>query len=170
MTEDWADQIAADLTPEMTVIPPLPEFRATLAAALRNAQARRKKLPDRRFSQTLKFDFGSGASRHFVTIGYYDDGRPGEIFIDSGKVGTDIKSFLRDGAIAISLALQHGCTVETLREAFSRTDTGEACTPFSAALDLIKDDEPIQIVRRLISSPKEAGEETQVSAPEGTEK
>ncbi len=166
---NWADEIADQLCAGGERV----GQTKAVAAALRAAQARREKLPERRFSQTLKFDFGSGGSRHFVTIGYYDDGRPGELFLDSGKVGTDIKSFLRDGAIAISLALQHGCTVETLREAFSRGEMGEACTPFSAALDLIKDDEPIQIVRRLVQNPpppEQPGAETQSPAPEGTEK
>ena len=43
-----------------------------------------------------------------VTIGFYPDGTPGEVFIDGGKTGQDIQSIARDAAVVLSLALQRG--------------------------------------------------------------
>ena len=39
-----------------------------------------------------------------VTVGFYADGTPGEVFIDGGKTGQDIQSTARDAAVVLSLA------------------------------------------------------------------
>ncbi len=52
-----------------------------------------------------------------VTVGFYDDGRPGEVFIDTDrKRGSEIDIAARDLGLLISLSLQHGCGLKTIRD------------------------------------------------------
>ena len=51
----------------------------------------------------------------------FDDGRIAEIFINGSKAGTAAETNAQDAAIIASLALQHGCPIETLRHALTRT-------------------------------------------------
>ena len=95
----------------------------------------RELLPQRRHSET--FEFTDGKLTYTATIGYYPDGRPGEIFISAGKAGTAIHTFVRDGAIAISFALQHGCSVETIRTAFTRNADGVPEGPLGVLMDIL---------------------------------
>jgi hypothetical protein len=62
------------------------------------------------------------------------DGRIGELFLDGGKVDA-LSEMARESAIVVSLALQSGCSIETLRHALSGRDEG----PISAALALAPD-------------------------------
>ena len=97
----------------------------------------RQTLPNRRQTQTFKFEFAG--IRHHCSVSHYADGRPAEIFIDAGKVNTGVQNVMRDGAILISLALQFGAPIETLRHAMTRDDTGHAASPLGALLDLVVD-------------------------------
>jgi hypothetical protein len=54
-------------------------------------------------------------------IGRFDDGRIAEIFINGSKVGTAAETNAQDAAIVASLALQHGCPIETMRHALARS-------------------------------------------------
>lgn len=96
----------------------------------------REALPNRRETQTFKFEFAG--IRHHCSVSHYPDGRPAELFIDAGKVASGVQNIMRDGAILISLALQHGCPVETLRHAMTRDDIGSAASPLGALLDLVE--------------------------------
>lgn len=96
----------------------------------------REALPNRRQTSTFKFEFAG--IKHHCSVSNYDDGRPAEIFIDAGKVNTGVQNIMRDGAILISLALQFGAPVQTLRHAITRDDTGRAASPLGALLDLIE--------------------------------
>jgi ribonucleoside-diphosphate reductase alpha chain len=66
-----------------------------------------------------------GGQRYAVTAGFYPDGRAGEVFIAAPKVGTDIEAILRDGAILMSFALQHGAPLDQLMHAMTREASGE---------------------------------------------
>ena len=100
----------------------------------------RENLPNRRESETLHFDFNG--IKHQCSISRYVDGRLAEIFIDAGKINTHVQNVMRDGAILISLALQFGAPVETLRHAITRDDLGKAASPLGALLDLIVEGRP----------------------------
>ena len=95
----------------------------------------REALPNRRQTQTFKFEFAG--IRHHCSVSHYPDGRPAEIFIDAGKVNTGVQNIMRDGAILISLALQFGAPVETLKNAMTRTDTEEPASALGKLLDLV---------------------------------
>lgn len=83
----------------------------------------RERLPDRRRSET--FEFYSGNARMRATIGFYNDGRVGELFLHSIRSGSDRDTANYELAIAISFALQHGASVDDMRKAFPRTSTGD---------------------------------------------
>ena len=74
-----------------------------------------------------------------VTIGRFPDGIIGEVFIDGGKSGQDVQSTARDAAVAISLALQHGVPIETIRHAVTRCSDGSTSSILGAAVDRISD-------------------------------
>ena len=72
----------------------------------------RQVLPQRRTAET--FDLRFWNQLFTVTVGFYADGTPGEVFIDGCKTGNDIESIARDAGVLLSLALQHGVDVETI--------------------------------------------------------
>jgi hypothetical protein len=69
---------------------------------------------------------------HTGGIGRFDDGRIAEIFINGAKAGTAAETNAQDAAIVASLALQHGCPVETIQHALARS--GGAAGPLAALL------------------------------------
>lgn len=72
----------------------------------------RKKLPQTRKSVTHKFDIASHEG--YLTVGLYDDGMPGEIFVTMSKVGSTINGLVDSWATSVSLNLQYGIPVEVL--------------------------------------------------------
>jgi ribonucleoside-diphosphate reductase alpha chain len=94
----------------------------------------RQKLPWRRESETCELEH-EGA-RFTATISRFEDGRLAELFLRGGKAGSAVETAAHDGAIAVSLALQHGCDLETIRHALTRLQDDRAAGPIGAALDL----------------------------------
>jgi ribonucleoside-diphosphate reductase alpha chain len=80
-------------------------------------QLRRRKLPDTRRSVTHKFSVAGHEG--YITIGLYEDGKPGEIFITLGKAGSTLAGFADAFATAISFSLQHGVELRFLVDKFS---------------------------------------------------
>ena len=80
----------------------------------------RHALPMRRQCETFEIDFGGLKKSHVITVGYYPDGRPGEVFINGGKSGEQVEAIARDGAVLLSLALQHGVALDTIKHALTR--------------------------------------------------
>jgi hypothetical protein len=72
-----------------------------------------------------------------VTVGFFDDGTPGEVFIDGCKTGTDIESIARDAGVLLSLALQHGVPPETIRHAVTRGASEEPASILGAIVDAL---------------------------------
>ena len=95
----------------------------------------RRTLPQRRAAET--FDLRFWNQPFTVTVGFYPDGTPGEVFIDGGKTGQDIQSTARDAAVVLSLALQHGTPIETIRHAVTRGASEEPASIFGAVVDSI---------------------------------
>jgi ribonucleoside-diphosphate reductase alpha chain len=78
---------------------------------------RRRKLPDERNSITHKFDIGGHEG--YITVGLYEDGQPGELFLTMAKEGSTISGFADAFAQAISYALQYGVPLHDLVDKFS---------------------------------------------------
>ena len=75
-----------------------------------------------------------------VTVGFFDDGAPGEVFVNSRKPGGDVEAIARDAAVLLSLALQHGVPVETIRHAVTRCSDGSPVSILGAVVDRISAD------------------------------
>ncbi len=81
--------------------------------------ANRYKLPDERASFTHKFSIGGHEG--YITVGMYEDGSPGEIFVRMAKEGSVIAGLMDSFATSISLALQHGVPLHVLIDKFKGT-------------------------------------------------
>jgi ribonucleoside-diphosphate reductase alpha chain len=77
----------------------------------------REKLPRTRISKT--FEFRVADCKGFVTVGQYDDGRPGEIFVRVSKQGSTLAGIMDAFAISISHGLQYGVPLRSFVEAFT---------------------------------------------------
>jgi ribonucleoside-diphosphate reductase alpha chain len=88
------------------VAPPAPAMRPP-----------RRKLADERRSITHKFSIAGHEG--YITVGMYDDGKPGEIFLVMAKEGSTISGLMDAFATSISMSLQYGVPLETLVEKFS---------------------------------------------------
>ncbi len=71
----------------------------------------RTRLPRRRHSNT--FAFRVADCEGYVTVGEYEDGRPGEVFVKVSKQGSTLSGVMDAFAIAVSLGLQHGVPLST---------------------------------------------------------
>ena len=79
--------------------------------------ARRRKLSDERRAITHKFSVADHEG--YLTVGLYDDGQPGEIFLVMAKEGSTISGLMDAFATAISLALQYGVPLQALVDKFT---------------------------------------------------
>jgi len=83
------------------------------------ARAVRRKLLDERRAITHKFDIQGHEG--YITVGIYEDGTPGEIFLVMSKEGSTISGLMDAFATSISLALQYGVPLEVLVKKFAHT-------------------------------------------------
>jgi hypothetical protein len=102
--------------------------------------APRQHLQDRRPHWLYRFE--CDGQSYTGGIGRFEDGRIAEIFINGAKVGSAAEANAQDAAIIVSLALQHGCPIDTIWHALVRTaGTGG---PLVTRLNLVGDcQEPI---------------------------
>lgn len=85
----------------------------------RETRAARRRLPDERHS--LTHHFSVGGQEGYVTVGLYEDGLPGELFIRMAKEGSTVSGLMDSFATAVSLALQYGVPLKVLCDKFSHT-------------------------------------------------
>ena len=105
-------------------------------------RARRRKLPSERQSITHKFSIGGHEG--YITVGMYDDGKPGEIFIKMAKEGSTLSGFMDGFALSVSIGLQYGVPLKALVDKFINTRfepsgfTGHPAIPYAkSVLDYI---------------------------------
>src|SRR5919204_1229814 len=96
-----------------------PLAKPEAAAPATELRAVRRKLPDERRAITHKFDIQGHEG--YITVGTYDDGTPGEIFLVMSKEGSTISGLMDAFATSISLALQYGVPLEVLVKKFAHT-------------------------------------------------
>ncbi len=87
--------------------------------SLKTKNYARFKMPDRRKGYIQKAQIGD--HKVYLHTGEYDDGKIGEIFIDTNKEGELVKAMMNNFAIAISLGLQYGVPLEEYVDAFIDT-------------------------------------------------
>jgi hypothetical protein len=99
-----------------------------------NASAPRQRLQNRRPHWLYRFECDGQV--YTGGIGRFEDGRIAEVFINGAKVGSAAEANAQDAAIVASLALQHGCPLETIRHALVRN--GGLAGPLVALLDEVE--------------------------------
>jgi ribonucleoside-diphosphate reductase alpha chain len=93
------------------------ETSAAGALADVTPRAYRRRLPDERQAITHKFSIGGHEG--YLTVGMYEDGAPGEIFVVMSKEGSVVSGLMDGFATAISMALQYGVPLHVLVNKFS---------------------------------------------------
>ena len=81
------------------------------------ARPSRRRLPDTRQSLTHKFSIQGHEG--YITVGLYDDGQPGEVFITMAKEGSTVGGLMDAFGTAISMSLQYGVPLSELVRKFS---------------------------------------------------
>ena len=98
----------------------------------------RRKLPDERTSVTHKFSIGGHEG--YITVGMYENGEPGELFISMAKEGSTISGLMDSFATAISYALQYGVPLKFFVDKFSHVRfepsgwTGNPTVPYAKSI------------------------------------
>jgi hypothetical protein len=95
--------------------------------------AARERLPDRRPAET--WDIQVGGLRYTTTIGFYPDGRIGEIFVQNHKQGSQAGMMASDAAVLCSLLLQHAVPLDVIRKSLARDSHGKPNGPLTMVLD-----------------------------------
>lgn len=102
----------------------------------------RNRLPAERRSVTKKLKVND--LKLYVTVGLYEDGKPGEVFIRGDRVGTLTSGVLDALATVISIALQHGVELKVIADKLAKTRfepagvTGDSNYPIvSSVLDYL---------------------------------
>ncbi len=74
------------------------------------------------------------------TVGFsrFPDGRPAEIFLNVAPSGGELEKSIRDAAIVVSFALQHGASLDQLVEAVTHESDGDASSILGQALTLVR--------------------------------
>jgi ribonucleoside-diphosphate reductase alpha chain len=141
----------------------------------------RRRLPDERRSLTHKFDVQGHEG--YVTVGLYDDGTPGEIFLKMAKEGSTISGMMDAFGIQTSMALQYGVPLRVMVNKFSHMrfePSGFTKNPeipiAKSIIDYIfrwlasrfldpEDQEAVGILRRDVNPPIEPAEATSTPGP-----
>jgi len=87
--------------------------------AVEVARPVRRKLPDERQAATHKFSIAGHEG--YLTVGMYDDGQPGEIFLKMAKEGSTVSGLMDTIATMTSISLQYGVPLKALVDKFSHT-------------------------------------------------
>jgi ribonucleoside-diphosphate reductase alpha chain len=95
----------------------------------------RSMLPQRRPSETFAIRHGGHNTPFYITVGYYPDGRVGEVFVAGGKAGSEVESIARDSAVLLSIAMQFGVPLETIRHAITREQNGSPSSIIGAVVE-----------------------------------
>ena len=90
-----------------------------LTGKIKNLSKERFRMPDRRKGYIQKASIGD--HKVYLHTGEYNDGKIGEIFIDTNKEGELVKAMMNNFAIAISLGLQYGVPLDEYVDAFIDT-------------------------------------------------
>ena len=88
-------------------------------ATVTEIRPQRRKLPDERQAVTHKFSIAGHEG--YLTVGAYDDGAPGEIFLKMAKEGSTVSGLMDTIATMTSIALQYGVPLKALVDKFSHT-------------------------------------------------
>jgi ribonucleoside-diphosphate reductase alpha chain len=105
-----AVEVAPATTPAPTPVP---------VAVAGPPKPRRERLPDTRKSVTHKFDIQGHEG--YLTVGFFDDGRPGELFITMAKEGSTVGGLMDVVGTLVSMGLQYGVPLDVFVNKFAHS-------------------------------------------------
>ena len=94
----------------------------------------RQRLPARRPAETVELEHNG--SRFTVTIGFYPDGRPGEVFTHGIRSGSNLDALLADACVVVSCLIQHGVEPSQMASSMGRLGNAEPASIIGAVIDL----------------------------------
>jgi len=92
---------------------------AAVIALVAEPEPRRRKLSDTRDAKTHKFSIAGHDG--YLTVGLYEDGSPGEVFLKMSKEGSTVSGLVDTIAVMTSISLQYGVPLKALVDKFSHT-------------------------------------------------
>lgn len=95
----------------------------------------RTRLPDRRAAETFRLEYDG--TRFMVTIGFYPDGRPGEVFTHGARSGSNMDALLADACVVVSCLIQHGVEPRGLAASMGRLGNAEPASVIGAVVDMV---------------------------------
>ena len=116
--EETAEPDRSETAPEATAAELRPKSTA-VAGAEGGGRPRRERLPHTRRSLTHKFDIQGHEG--YINVGFYPDGRPGELFITMAKEGSTIGGLMDVLGTSISIGLQYGVPLEVFVNKFAHS-------------------------------------------------
>ncbi|APW62270.1 Vitamin B12-dependent ribonucleotide reductase [Paludisphaera borealis] len=119
---DAAAAAAAPAPEPVAVVPVVEDVRPTApstASASSVVRPHRERLPHTRRSMTHKFDIQGHEG--YINVGFYPDGRPGELFITMAKEGSTIGGLMDVLGTSISIGLQYGVPLEVFVNKFAHS-------------------------------------------------
>lgn len=97
----------------------------------------RRRLPLRRVVQTFELHHKTETTdqAYQVSVGYYDDMTPAEVFVTGAKVGSAIEAVARDAAILLSLGMQFGVPLDVIQNAMTKNSLEKPSSIIGAIVD-----------------------------------
>jgi len=114
-----SDEISKSLPDQVVNVKNTHVDNISLSNKIKGQVEKRFKMPDRRKGYIQKAQIGN--HKVYLHTGEYNDGKIGEIFIDTNKEGELVKAMMNNFAIAISLGLQYGVPLDEYVDAFIDT-------------------------------------------------
>lgn len=93
----------------------------------------RENLPARRACVNTTVEVGN--FKMIMGVGFYDDGRPGEVFVSNTMTGTDFDAMSRDCAVVLSIAMQYGIPLDEIHKSLTKDSSGR---PSSVMGELVR--------------------------------
>jgi hypothetical protein len=93
----------------------------------------RVRLPNRRAAETVELEHGG--QRFTVTVGFYPDGRPGEVFTHGLRSGSNLDGLLADACVVVSCLMQHGVEPKEIASSMGRLGNAEPASIIGAVID-----------------------------------
>ena len=122
--------------------------------------AARRRLPAKRRAVQHEFRIGgvrgedgsyTGGAKLFVRLGFYPDGRVGEVFLDTSKEGSDLRHFMNGFAVVVSLLLQFRVPVPVVAHALRSISGGPAGDVDDAELGIREARSMIDLVAQVLA-------------------
>tara|TARA_B110000305_G_scaffold227376_1_gene275996 strand:- start:1051 stop:1878 length:828 start_codon:yes stop_codon:yes gene_type:complete len=114
-----SDDFSKSTSSQVTSVENKPTNNINLSSKPKGQVEKRFRMPDRRKGYIQKAQIGK--HKVYLHTGEYNDGKIGEIFIDTNKEGELVKAMMNNFAIAISLGLQYGVPLDEYVDAFIDT-------------------------------------------------